>query len=213
MLWAEGNFRSRLAMGKSPMTLVSRSLFALTLFTAAIAGAARAKADTISTFSLNSALEYGTANGSFTVDTTTGVLNAGSVTATYNGQSETLGTLVSSSGSSGLYTIELTTASGGSGDTFYLDLPVSTLLNYGGGAIDTSNYNASHETYLYAYNTMDYATSGNLNLASTSATRTATGTAVTPEAASWVLMLTGTAMLAVVARRRQTMTETRAASA
>lgn len=87
---------------------------------------------------MNSNLEYGTASGTFTIDTTTGVLNSGSVTASYNGQSETLGTIVSSSGSSGLYTIELTTFSGGTGDTFYLDLPVSTLLNYGGGSIDTS---------------------------------------------------------------------------
>lgn len=193
------------------MRFLSRSLVAAALFTAAFHSGVRAKADTISVFSLTSNLQYGTASGTLTVDTTTGVLNSGSVTATYNGQSETLGTVASSSGSSGLYTIALTTASGGNGDTFYLDLPVSTLLNYGGGAIDTSNYNSSHASYLSATSGLDYATSGTLNLTSTS--RTATATAVTPEAASWVLMLTGTAMLAVVARRRQTMTETRAASA
>lgn len=193
------------------MSFFSRSLVAVALFAAAFQSGVRAKADTISVFSLSSNLEYGTASGTLTVDTTTGVLNSGSVTATYNGQSETLGTIASSSGSSGLYTIALTTASGGTGDTFYLDLPVSTLLNYGGGSIDTSNYNASHESYLYSSNTMDYATSGTLNLTST--TKTATGTAVTPEAASWVLMLTGTGLLAVVARRRRPMAESPAVSA
>ncbi len=193
------------------MRFVSRSLFAVAFFTAVLCCGVRAKADTISGFSLNSNLEYGTASGTFTIDTTTGVLKSGSVTASYNGQSETLGTIVSSSGSSGFYTIALTTSSGGTGDTFYLDLPVSTLLNYGGGSIDTSNYNASHESYLYAYNTMDYATSGTLNLTST--TRSATSTAVTPEAASWVLMLTGTGMLAVVARRRHPVAESPVISA
>lgn len=178
----------------------------------ALGATAVAHADTISTFSLNGGnLEYGTASGTFVVDTTTGVLNSGSVTASYNGQSETLGTVTSSSGSSGLYTIELTTASGGSGDTFYLDLPVSTLLNYSGGSIDTSNYNASSESYIYAYNTMNYATSGTLDLVG--ATSTSADAAVTPEAASWVLMLTGTGMLTVVARRRRPVTEEQTISA
>ena len=58
---------------------------------------------------------------------------------------------------------------------------------------------------------MDYATSGALNLTGTAST--GTDMAVTPEAASWVLMLTGTGMLAVVARRRRVMTESPAASA
>lgn len=193
------------------MRFLSRSLVATAMFTAAFYSGVRAKADTISVFSLNSNLQFGTANGTFTVDTTTGVLNSGSVTASYNGQTETLGSIVSSSGSNGLYTIGLTTASGGNGDTFYLDLPVSTLLNYSGGAIDTLTYNPLHASYLSASAGLDYTVSGTLNLSSTS--RTSTSTAVTPEVASWVMMLTGTGVLAVVVRRRRLMAETPAVSA
>lgn len=181
------------------MRFLSRSLVVVSLFTAAVCCSMRAKADTISVFSLSGNLQYGTANGTLTVDTTTGVLNSGTVTASYNGQSETLGTISSSSGSNGLYTIALTTAS--TGDTFYLDLPISTLVNYGGGSIDTTNYNSSHASYLSASSGLDYATSGTLNLTSTS--RTATSTAVTPEVASWVMMLTGMVGLVVVARRQR----------
>ena len=46
---------------------------------------------------------------------------------------------------------------------------------------------------------MDYATSGTLNLTGT----THTATAVTPEVATWMLTLTGTVLLFVVARRRK----------
>lgn len=173
---------------------------------AALGASTLAHADTISTFSLNSNLQYGTATGSFVVDTTTGALNSGTVTATYNGSSETLSSIVSSTGSNGLYTIELTTPAGGSGDDFYLDLPISTLVNYAGGSIDTSSYNASHASYLYSYNTMDYATSGTLNLTGT--TRTATPAAVTPEVASWVFTLTGSVLLVIVARRRRPVSTT-----
>ncbi len=193
------------------MRSLSRSLVAMTFSTMVFCAGVRAKADTISVFSLNSNLLYGTASGTLVVDTTTGVLNSGSVTASLNGQTETLGTVMSSSGSNGLYTIELTTGSGGTGDRFYLDLPVSTLMSYTGGSIDALTYNAAHASYLESFNTMDYATSGTLNLTGTS--RTATGTAVTPEAASWVLMLTGTGMLAVVARRRRPLAESPAVSA
>lgn len=188
-----------------------RYSLALLSFPVLLGGSPRAFADTISAFTLSSDLQYGTATGTLTVDTTTGVLTAASVTASYNGSSETLGTLVSATASSGLYKIKLTTASGGSGDYVYLDLPVSTLLNYAGGSIDTTSYNASAASYLFSSNYDDYATSGTLDLTST--TRTATSTAVTPEVASWVLTSSGTLLLIVVARRRRSPSQAPSASA
>ncbi len=180
-----------------------RYFLALLSFTVIVGGGSRASADTISAFTLGASSTYGTATGTVTIDTTTGALTAASVTAIYNGGSETLGTLVSATGSNGLYSIELTTAPGGTGDIVLLNLPVSTLLNYVGGSIDTLN-NSSSASYLYSSNYTDYATSGTLNLTSTSST------AVTPEVASWVLTLSGTILLIVVARRRRSLPQTAA---
>lgn len=189
-------------MRKGPSRMRFLSYFSAVFFSLAFSAAAVAHADTINTFTLNASLEYGTATGTLVVDSTTGLLKSGSVTASYNGQSESLSTVVSSTGSNGLYTIELTTASGGTGDDLYLDLPTSTLSNYGGGIIDSASYNALHESYLNAYNTMDYVTSGTLNLTGTA--QGAASPAATPEVASWVFTLTGTALLVAVARRRRT---------
>ncbi len=182
------------------MRCLLRFFFILSLSVACLGF--RAKADTISTFAPHSNLEFGTAAGSLVIGTTAGVRDSASGTASDGGQSDTLNPVVASTGSNGLYAIQLTTP--GSGDNFYLELPIlRSLIHHAGMPIGFSNDDPSQESYLYAYRTKDYGTSGTLDLLG--APETMTDTAETPEGSSWVLTLTGTVSLMVVVRRRRGM--------
>lgn len=185
------------------MRYLFRILFAATIAILGLDAVTRAKADTITTFDLNTPMYYGDATGTFTLDATTGAFTSGSLTASYMGQSVTVDTIQSQSETNGMYTLVLDSASA-PGTSFDLFLPAATLVGYNGGAIESYANNPSLTSFVNYQGYADPMMSGELDLTSTTAGGAAGGTAAqTPEVATFVLLLTGLVPMSYVARRRR----------